>query len=159
MCWHGKHIAGGTILFLTLLMIVMFHVDRSNRPLMKDDWVLMRCRWIRILFRWAPLIANFQGADLTGTSWSSQRQECSHRRETHYHRRWEDFVSRIVMDKTVNGKESLKITTKSPTLGGRLRTRLQRKRWDNQKPHNRLDRFSRGAPSTTGPNGSPYWSD
>jgi hypothetical protein len=32
-----KLIAGGIIPFLMLLMIAIFSVDRSNRPLMKDD--------------------------------------------------------------------------------------------------------------------------
>jgi hypothetical protein len=37
MSYNRKLIIGGMILFLMLLMIVMFSVDRSNRPLMKDD--------------------------------------------------------------------------------------------------------------------------
>ena len=32
-----------------LLMIVMFFVDRYNRPLMKDDWYFLRCKLTRLL--------------------------------------------------------------------------------------------------------------
>jgi hypothetical protein len=34
---NGKLIVGCTILFLMILMIVIFSIDRSNQPLMKDD--------------------------------------------------------------------------------------------------------------------------
>ena len=35
---NDMHIVSGTTLHLLRLMIVMFFVDRYNRPLMKDDW-------------------------------------------------------------------------------------------------------------------------
>jgi hypothetical protein len=45
---------------------------------------------------------------------------------------------------TTDGKDSLKITVKAPTLRGRFKPRLQ-KRWrSNLKLCNRSDRFSQG---------------
>jgi hypothetical protein len=72
----------------------------------------------------------------------------------------EKILSReVVVEKTADGKESLKITIKAPTLGGRPKPRLQRKRQSNLKLHNQSDRFGQGAPSTTGQTDFPYWPD
>ena len=38
---NDMHIVSGITLHLILLMIVMFFVDRYNRPLMKDDWYFL----------------------------------------------------------------------------------------------------------------------
>jgi hypothetical protein len=56
----------------------------------------------------------------------------------------EKIMSReVVVEKTTNGKESLKITIKAPTLrGGRPKPRLQRIRHGNPKLHNWLDQFT-----------------
>ena len=46
---NDMHIVSGITLHLMLLMIVMFSVDRYNRPLMKDDWYFPRCKLTRRL--------------------------------------------------------------------------------------------------------------
>ena len=49
------HIVSGITLHLMLLMIVMFSVDRYNRPLMKYDWYFLRCKltkFISLFIRW-----------------------------------------------------------------------------------------------------------
>jgi hypothetical protein len=57
----------------------------------------------------------------------------------------EKVLSRdVVVEKTADGKDSLKITIKAPTLRGRFKPRLQKRRWSNLKLHNRSDRFSQG---------------
>jgi hypothetical protein len=41
----------------------------------------------------------------------------------------EKVLSReVVVEKTADGKDSLKITVKAPTLGGRFKPRLQKRR-------------------------------
>jgi hypothetical protein len=46
----------------------------------------------------------------------------------------EKILSReVVVEKTVDGKESLKITIKAPTLGGRPKPTLQRRRQSSLK--------------------------
>src|SRR6185312_10892779 len=52
---NDMHIVSGITLHLMRLMIVMFSVDRYNRPLMKDDWYFLRCKLTRLLslfIRW-----------------------------------------------------------------------------------------------------------
>ena len=39
------HIISGITLYLMLLLIVMFFVDRYNRPLMKEDWYFWDANW------------------------------------------------------------------------------------------------------------------
>src|SRR6185312_4762305 len=55
MSSNDMHIVSGITLHLMLLMIVMFFVDRYNRPLMKDDWYFLRCKLTKLLslfIRW-----------------------------------------------------------------------------------------------------------
>ena len=54
--WSGVHIASDIILFLMQLMIAIFFVEESNRPLMKDDWKCMRCKLTRRLSLFITLI-------------------------------------------------------------------------------------------------------
>ena len=52
---NDMYIVSGITLHLMLLMIVMFFIDRYNRPLIKDDWYFLRCKLIRLLsvfIRW-----------------------------------------------------------------------------------------------------------
>jgi hypothetical protein len=44
---NGMHIASGIIVLLMQLMIAIFFVEKSNRPLMTDDWQCMRCKMTR----------------------------------------------------------------------------------------------------------------
>jgi hypothetical protein len=46
----GVHTGSGIILHVMQLMIVMFSIDRYNRPLMKDDWFCLRCILIKHYF-------------------------------------------------------------------------------------------------------------
>ena len=46
---NDMHIVSGITLHLMLLMIVMFFVNRYNRPLMKDDWYFLRCKLTKLL--------------------------------------------------------------------------------------------------------------
>jgi hypothetical protein len=48
----------------------------------------------------------------------------------------------VVVEKIADEKESLKITIKAPTLGGRPKPTLQRRWQDNLKFHNRSDWFT-----------------
>jgi hypothetical protein len=80
----------------------------------------------------------------------------------------EKIMSReVVVEKTTNGKESLKITIKAPTLGGvgpsqdckgyGMATQSSTTGWTSS--HYRSDRFSHEAPNVTGQTSSPYWPD
>src|SRR6185295_325320 len=68
MSSNDMHIVSGITLHLMLLMIVMFSVDRYNRPLMKDDWYFLRCKLTKLLSLFIHWNGTIQSCSFSGAS-------------------------------------------------------------------------------------------
>jgi hypothetical protein len=66
----------------------------------------------------------------------------------------------VVVETTADGKESMKITVKAPTLGGgRPKPKLSRRWQSNLKLHNWLDQFTLPVRLVQPGDAQPHWSD
>ena len=112
-------IASGIILFLMQLMIAMFFVERSNQSLMKDDWQCMRCKMTRHHSLSIRLIWIMSRYSFGRNKQKEQKEKNVIIGEPRPKNINDKIQAReVTMEKTPDGKESLKITVKASRPGG-----------------------------------------
>ena len=112
------HIASGMILLLMQPMIAIFSIDRYNQPLMKDDWFCM--------MQVGEALFPLHTIDLNNAKvliWPEQAEEAKGKNVIIGEERPKNVNDKIlarevVLEKTPDGKETLKITLKASRSGG-----------------------------------------
>ena len=113
------HIASGTILFLMQLMTAMSFVEKSNRPLMKDDWQCMRCKLTKRCPLFIPLIWITPRCSFGRNKPKGLNEKNVIIGEPRPKNVNDKILAReVTLEKTPDGKESLKITIKASRPGG-----------------------------------------
>src|SRR6185437_1336504 len=108
------HIVSGIILFLMQLMIAISFVEKSNQSLMKDDWQCMRCKMTRHHSLSIPLIWIMPRYSFGQNKPKEQKEKNIIIGEPRPKNVNDKIQAReVMMEKTPDGKESLKITVKA----------------------------------------------
>ena len=131
---NDMHIVSGITLHLMLLLIVMFFVDRYNRPLMKDDWYFL------MQIDKAPFPVHMLELNNPKVLIRPEQAEGAKGKlvvigDPRPMDRSDKILAReVVKEKTDDGKDTLKIIVRNPRLGGQGSSPPENRSADQARP-------------------------